>query len=185
MTRLDPRRARDLERITIPLNRLTIILGRHSTTIATNLNAWMPGPASSTLDSGRAPIADDGSQSGPTPRAALGRDIISTAARDFARHLDHAARSAETAARIAATLLAIDPDLAQALVDQAPVDRSGNCANCGTYVANTPADRIRAGRCEPCYRWRKRHAGEDRPRSTWQVEDSGDSGDKSDGLTPQ
>jgi len=171
MTRLDPRRARDLERITLPLNRLTIILGRHSTTIATNLADWMPGPASSTLDSGRAPIADDGSQSGPTPRAALGRDVISTAARDFARHLDHAARSAETAARIAATLLAIDPDLAQALVDQAPVDRSGNCANCGTYVANTPADRIRAGRCDACYRYRRRHDGMERPKVLWEIDD--------------
>jgi hypothetical protein len=131
----------------------------------------MPGPASSTLDSGRAPIADDGSQSGPTPRAALGRDVISTAARDFARHLDHAARSAETAARIAATLLAIDPDLAQALVDQAPVDRSGNCANCGTYVANTPADRIRAGRCDACYRYRRRHDGMERPKVLWEIDD--------------
>lgn len=177
MTRLDPRRARDLERITVPLNTLTIILGRHSTTIATNLTAWTPGPASSTLDSGRAPIADDGSQAGPTPRAALGHDPISTAARDFARHLDHAARSAEAAARIARTFLAIDPELAKALADQAPVDRSGNCVNCGCYVANTPQDRIRSGRCEACYKWRTRHEGQDRPRTMWEQAPSGDSGD--------
>lgn len=188
MPTLDPRRARDLERALTPLNTLTIFIGRHSTTLADNLKAWMPGPASSSHDAGKAPIGDDGANNGTVPRLAMRRDPIAQAAWDLARHLEHAARSAEAANRIARSLLAIHPDLAKLLADRAPVDRSGACTNCGAYVANTPQDRIRSGRCEPCYRYRLRHHGMDRPKVLWDVEDfdaqdaacDGDSGDKAD-----
>lgn len=171
MTRLDPRRARDLERAIQPLNTLTVLLGQHSTTVAANLTAWTPGPSSSTHDGGKAPVADDGSNPGPTVRQAMRHDPIVQASRDLARHLEHAARSAETAGRIVKSLLAIDPDLAQLLADRSPVDRAGTCVNCGTWVANTPADRIRSGRCEPCYRYRLRHDGMERPKVLWDLED--------------
>lgn len=185
MTRLDPRRARDLERAAIPLVSLTTFLGEHSTTLAANLTAWTPGPASASYDGGKAPIGDDGANNGGTPRQALRRDPIAHAAHELARHLEHAARSAEAAGRIAQSLLAIQPDLAALLADRAPVDRAGTCANCGAWVANTPADRIRSGRCEPCYRYRLRHPGMDRPKVLWEIADSGDSGDKPITVTPQ
>lgn len=40
------------------------------------------------------------------------------------------------------------------------------CANiaCRADVAGTANDRLREGRCEPCYRWRKAHGGNERPR---------------------
>lgn len=170
MTRLDPRRARDLERAIAPLNTLTILLGRHSSTVAANLAAWTPGPSSSTHDGGKAPVADDGSNPGPTARQALRRDPIVQASRDLARHLEHAARSAETASRIVHSLLTIDPELARLLADRTPVDRAGTCVTCGAYVANTPQDRIRSGRCEPCYRYRLRHEGMERPKVLWDLE---------------
>lgn len=183
MTRLDPRRARDLERAIAPLLNLTELIAQNSTTVAANLTAWTPGPSSSTHDGGKAPVADDGSNPGPTARQALRRDPIVQASRDLARHLEHAARSAETAGRIVHSLLAIDPDLAAILADRTPADRSGACVTCGAYVANTPQDRIRSGRCEPCYRYRLRHDGMDRPKVLWDVEDfdsHGDSGDIGD-----
>lgn len=185
MTRLDPRRARDLERATIPLNNLTSFLGEHSTTLAANLTAWTPGPASPSYDGTRAPINDDGTNNGSVPRQALRRDPIAHAAHELARHLEHAARSAEAAGRIARSLLAIHPDLAALLADRTPADRSGLCTNCGTYVANTPADRIRSGRCEPCYRYRLRHPGMDRPRVLWDTHHDGDSGDTPEASTTQ
>jgi hypothetical protein len=188
MTRLDPRRARDLERALTPLTNLTTFITTNGTTIATNLTAWIPGPASASYDGTRAPIGDDGTNNGTVPRQALRTDPIAHAALELARQLDHAARAAEHAQRIARSLLTIDPELAQALADQAPVDRSASCTNCGTYVANTPADRIRAGRCDACYRYRRRHDGMERPRVLWDTEDftaSGDSGDMPSMVTPQ
>ena len=170
---LDPRRPRDLYRAITPLTTLTAIIETHGTTIATNLAAWERGPASPNLDPGRTPIADDGSTPGPTPHQATTRDPINLAARELARHLEHAARSAETAGRIARSLLAIHPELAALLADQTPADRSGSCAVCGTYVANTPTDRLRSGRCDACYRWRLRHHGQDRPRSHWDSDTPG------------
>lgn len=184
MTRLDPRRARDLERATVPLANLTHFLGQHSTTIGNNLTAWTTGPASATYDGTRAPIGDDGANNGTVPRQALRRDPIAHAAAELARHLEHAARSAEAAGKIAQSLIAIHPDLAAMLADRAPVDRSGACANCGAWVANTPADRIRSGRCEPCYRYRLRHEGMERPRPMWEVHDHEDVGDSGDSGTP-
>lgn len=159
---LDPRRVRDLERALAPLTTLTVYVGRHSDTIASNLATWLPGPQSSTGNGGRAPISDDGSNNGPVPRLASGHDPITMASRDLARHLEHAARSAEAAYLLARSLMAIDSDTAAMLADRAPVDRSASCVNCGTWVANTPQDRLRAGRCEACYRWRLRHQGADR-----------------------
>lgn len=180
MTRLDPRRARDLERALTPLANLTAFIGTNSTTLADNLTAWVPGPASASYDGGRAPIGDDGANNGTVPRLALRNDPISYAARELARQLEHAAQAAEHAQRIARSLLAIDPETAAQLADRTPADRSGTCTNCGTYVANTPQDRIRAGRCDACYRYRRRHEGMDRPRVLWELKDfdaDGDSGD--------
>jgi len=188
MTRLDPRRARDLERALTPLNKLTTFITTNGTTIATNLAAWIPGPASASYDGTRAPIGDDGANNGAVPRQAMRNDPIAFAAQELGRQLEHAARAAEHAQRIALSLLAIDADLAQALADRTPVDRSGTCTNCGTYVANTPADRIRAGRCDACYRYRRRHDGMERPRVLWEVEaftEGGDSGDMPSTITPQ
>jgi hypothetical protein len=181
---IDPRRPRDLYRIIAPLTYLTTIIETHGTAIAANLAAWESGPASPSLDTGRTPIADDGSTPGPTPHQATTRDPINIAARELARHLEHAARSAETAGRIARSLLAIHPELAALLADRTPADRSGSCAVCSTYVANTPNDRIRAGRCTACYRWRLRHHGQDRPRSQWSSDTPGGVIENDDPGTP-
>jgi hypothetical protein len=85
MTRLDPRRARDLERALTPLTNLTTFITTNGTTIATNLTAWIPGPASASYDAGRAPIGDDGTNNGTVPRQALRTDPIAHAAHELAR----------------------------------------------------------------------------------------------------
>lgn len=57
-------------------------------------------------------------------------------------------------------LVALDPKKARLLVDDGPK----TCANrfCGEDVWGTPADRLRAGRCTPCYMYRLRN-DEERP----------------------
>ena len=63
----------------------------------------------------------------------------------------------------------LDPIQARKLAE-AESATGRDCVNpaCRTWIPNTPENREREGRCEPCYRWRKRrekegHPGEDRP----------------------
>lgn len=51
--------------------------------------------------------------------------------------------------------------------------RAVECANphCVTMVERTAVDRLIAGRCEPCYRYRQRNGGTERPKSLCQKEE--------------
>lgn len=43
-----------------------------------------------------------------------------------------------------------------------------SCLNCGTVVTEVGDDRLRAGRCSPCYRYWDRHdRAEERPKDLW------------------
>ena len=46
---------------------------------------------------------------------------------------------------------------------------SGHCMHCNTWCPGTSTDRLRAGRCEPCYRYRLDHHGNERPSELWSV----------------
>jgi hypothetical protein len=47
---------------------------------------------------------------------------------------------------------------------------TGHCSNCNTWVPGTRDDRLKAGRCEPCYRYCQDHHGNERPREQWGTE---------------
>jgi hypothetical protein len=170
---LDPRRPNDLTNTAYPLRHLIVLLSTHGTTIANNLRDWYPGAAAGAGDAIPAPINADGTNNGPTPRRAFQPDPIVQATKHLANHLTQTIRNAEAASRIIQSLLAIDPTTATALANRQPATRADTCANCGTWVANTPQDRIRSGRCEPCYRYRKR-TGTDRPKPTPPLGTTGD-----------
>lgn len=69
----------------------------------------------------------------------------------------------------ALALLPIDADKAKELLGTGPVP----CLNCGRDVWCTPADRLRKGRCEPCYRHLDRH-GIERPQELWKEPEKAD-----------
>ena len=120
---------------------------------------------------GSSRVADDGSVPGPTPIAAERgelRDPVREAGALFFGGLVQARLAFEQMVNAASALVALSPKEAQEIIDM--MGRGGRmagyCANpaCGRWVPGTAVDRLRAWRCEPCYKWRARHAGEERPR---------------------
>ena len=114
---------------------------------------------------GRASSADpDGASNGPTPRIALARldrtDDVALALNGLLNGLALLSPQVLSLRRHAAFLLGLSPEDARKLSE--PVDRGKGCDHCGRWIANTPADRIRAGRCGACYEYRRTHQGQDR-----------------------
>lgn len=60
--------------------------------------------------------------------------------------------------------------------------RAADCANCGRPVEQTPDDRLRSGRCFNCWRWRREHDGQERPKELWEQDVERDS---RSGMLPQ
>ena len=128
---------------------------------------------------------EDGSVPGPIPSIVLGRyragrfvggrwvpgewagDPVEQAMSRFVGGIAGARAAIEQAVEAAAYLAGVTPEEARELLEL--IGRGGRQAgycvnrNCGRWVAGTVVDRMRAGRCEACYRWRLRHDGEDRP----------------------
>lgn len=59
-------------------------------------------------------------------------------------------------------LQAISPAEAQRLIEAASSVQT--CVHCGRVVTGTRDDRLRSGRCTPCYEYRLDHDSQDRPR---------------------
>lgn len=125
---------------------------------------------------GSSRVADDGSVPGPTPIAAERgelRDPVREAGALFFGGLVQARLALEQMVNAASALVALSPEEAQELLDMMGRGgrMAGHCVNCNRWVAGTASDRLRAWRCEACWKYRARHAGEERPRHLW---DNGD-----------
>lgn len=107
----------------------------------------------------------------PVERKALTRtvDDVRTQAARLRTCLEHAARELRIAQQAGSSLLALPDVEAHNLATQDELNDDGTmsaeCANpaCGVLVARTPNDRLRSGRCDACYRYRRR-TGDERPR---------------------
>lgn len=86
-------------------------------------------------------------------------DYTATTLAQLTGALERCATLAAAAYVAAIDLCAISPEAAQLFLDA--TDKRF-CENCGAAVV-----RLRAGRCDPCYMWRTRHHGDDRPRDQW------------------
>lgn len=73
--------------------------------------------------------------------------------------LERAAKAAFTAVL---DLQGITETEAQKLLEAASQVQS--CVHCGRVVTGTRDDRLRAGRCKPCYEYRLEHHGQERPQ---------------------
>lgn len=129
-------------------------------------------------------VADDGSRPGPTPSAVMRgetRDPVAEAMVRFAGGLVSARFAVVEMVTAAEALLALDPEEARELLEMAGRGgrMAGHCVNCNRWVAGTAEDRLRAWRCDACYRYRARHGGEERPRHLWDHggEESDDDGE--------
>lgn len=87
------------------------------------------------------------------------QDYIQKTVDQLTHSIDRCATLAAAAYVATIDLCAITPEAAQLFLDASD---SRYCTNCGAAVV-----RLRAGRCDPCYMWRTRHHGEDRPRDQW------------------
>jgi hypothetical protein len=121
----------------------------------------------------------------PVARLVVG---LADAIRSAERHARAAMRDARRAEDIAKALMSIDPDIASQLAgaDQVHEDQAKAyiCANrnCQRTVANTPTDRLRGGRCDPCRKYLSR-TGEERPAHLCAISsDSMDAVVSADGL---
>jgi hypothetical protein len=157
---------RQLARLAADIETSAIWLKKNAQTIARR--------AHNDTDGGFGSGAGTGRSSGPnkpTERKALSqaRDEVAIAARRLNHALEIAAHELRIAQAVGSSLLALPETEAHALAtfDEIADDqkRSVECANpvCGALVARTPNDRLRSGRCEPCYRYRRR-TGLERPR---------------------
>lgn len=133
---------------------------------------------------GSSRVADDGSVPGPTPIAAERgdlRDPVREAGARFFGGLVAARQALEQMVNAAQAIVALSPEEAREILEMMGRGgrQAGYCANpaCGRWVSGTAADRLRAWRCEPCYRYRARHAGVERPRDLC----AADEGSKHDG----
>lgn len=107
--------------------------------------------------------------SDPTAAAATTRrvDPAGDAARTFSSELHTAVRAMRKMLQAGQSLLAIPQKQAiEATSYKAKPNASGTCSNpnCGNPVENIGEDRLKEGRCENCYRYRKSHGGNERPR---------------------
>lgn len=73
-------------------------------------------------------------------------------------------RNAALAVTIVDELRAISATEARQLIENDSDVQHCINKNCGALVTGTRDDRLRAGRCEPCYTYRLRHNGDDRPK---------------------
>jgi hypothetical protein len=103
-------------------------------------------------------------------RRLAGPDPIEAAMVTLMSALDDAL-AACWAARGAASRLIVDPDSHEAIRALALARGkagAGHCLNCGVYVPGIKSDRLRAGECYACYRYRKDHHGNARPAELWE-----------------
>lgn len=118
-------------------------------------------PARTGDGGGRAAHNDDGSISGPTPNLALHKDPMELLANRLMRALTNAEIEARTAVVAARAARGLDAEVARQL-SEAEAPNGSNCVNCDEWVPGVGEYRIRAGRCDTCYRHRLRHDGVDR-----------------------
>jgi hypothetical protein len=118
---------------------------------------------------------EDGSAPGRVPAMVLARfrdgawhgDPVETAVRDLVSGVMAARAALLGALDAAGRLRGMGAEEAAGFAERVRELQgraSGYCANCGRWVSGTDEDRLRAGRCEACYRFRQRH-GADRPLS--------------------
>jgi hypothetical protein len=116
-------------------------------------------------------VADDGSENGRVPSMVLARfekgDPVEQTVSNLIGDLAAMRLAAADALSRVALLKGLDPEKARRLVEEKTPERigAGHCANphCDTYCSGARDDRLRAGRCDPCRKWRRSHAGEERP----------------------
>ena len=118
---------------------------------ARNLEAGYP---ESTIGTG---TTGGGGPSDPTARAAITASAQQHAADELRVALVTLHRDAVTASARVERLLGVDPRNTDTAAHR------DTCVNCGHLFTRVASDRPRAGRCVPCYRYRSRHAGADRP----------------------
>lgn len=152
----------------------------HSVWFAENCNT-LSIRANSDLDDGLTGIrydrqrssryADDGSIPGPTPAWTLARrdDETERLSAEMIGRMQAAVHELGRAREAAVALLPLAHAEAEKLASRGDLEAgtySAQCANvhCGVLVAGTPNDRLRAGRCEPCYRYRLAHNSQERPQ---------------------
>lgn len=97
-------------------------------------------------------------------------DADATAAvRAHRAHLDRALAELRRVEEIELEWSAMPHLAAEFLARQLTNPDSVKCQNCRRTVENTPADRLRGGRCSACAVYWGRH-GRDRPRELWEAE---------------
>lgn len=91
-------------------------------------------------------------------------DAIRNLLAELTRSIEELERHAALASTIVDDLRAISATEAQQLIDHdSDVQHCAN-KNCGKLVTGTRDDRLKAGRCGPCYEYHLDHHGEDRPK---------------------
>lgn len=94
-------------------------------------------------------------------------DFVAANARKMVDAISATRAMSQMALRCARTLLPITHERAEQLVAEIE-GGPAICANCKCDVWRTPNDRLRAGRCNPCYQYRIRHDGIERPQQLWE-----------------
>jgi hypothetical protein len=105
-------------------------------------------------------------------RLTTGADPVAAAMADLLAALNTTVTSAQ-AARTAASRLITDPDshgAIRALAQAKDKAGAGHCLNCDEYVPGIKDDRLRAGECYACYRYRRDHHGNPRPAELYAEE---------------
>lgn len=93
-------------------------------------------------------------------------DTVADRARELLDDLDACNRHAHAAIAAVNFLRALDPEHARKLAESL-VGAIASCYNCGRLVAGTRDDRLRAGRCDACFKFRQRNHKE-RPKELWE-----------------
>jgi hypothetical protein len=101
---------------------------------------------------------------GLTNEGARRRDKVAANLDSLIRALADVHQRAATAMSMIDKLRALTPERAELLLKAAGDVQS--CANphCGKIVTGVGNDRLRAGRCQPCFEYRLDHEGSDRPK---------------------
>lgn len=117
----------------------------------------------------KASRSDDGTPASMVLNLALARkaDPVAEAMSWLVGDIVHLRALMLDAHRRASFLKGLDIDTAKRLLRKRERSGSGHCENpaCGKWCTGGGEDRLKAGRCEACYRYRSSHGGSDRPQA--------------------